>query len=370
MFLTGAGEGPGHADGSKSHPPRGARGKTGTMRWVDDRTSLAPRRTVGACLFDALLRAVSRVGRLHPDAALARHGVEQEANVPYLGSESNDHLLDVFRPADATSPPRFRRYHGPPWPIVLYVHGGGFANLSKDTHWLMALAFARRGFVVFNIGYRLAPKHRYPAAIEDVCRAFSWVIANAGRYGGDTSRVVLAGESAGANLVTSLAVALAYERPEPFAREAFATGISPRAVLPACGVFQVTDILRLKRRKPRMSSFIVDRLLEVEHAYLGSGPHAGPLDLADPLLVIERGDSPARPLPPFFLPVGTKDPLLPDTRRLAEALRRLGVEAEEAYYPGELHAFHALVTRAPARRCWADTFRFLDRHVPQPAADE
>jgi acetyl esterase len=228
----------------------------------------------------------------------------------------------------------------------------------------MALAFARRGFVVFNVSYRLAPRHRYPAAIEDVCDAFTWVAANAGRFGGDLSRLVVAGESAGANLAASLAIALAYERPEPFARRAFETCVVPRAVVPACGVFQVSDLGRLKRRKPHMSAFITDRLLEIEHAYLGAGPWPHGLDLADPVCFFEAGAEPARPLPPFFLPVGTRDPLLPDTRRLGAALRALGGEAEERYYPGELHAFHALVMRSVSRGCWRDTFDFLARHVP------
>lgn len=330
-----------------------------------DRFGLDARRYVGAALIDGFLSAASRMGRLHPHAKPARHAVEHLTDIPYLESNRKEHLLDVYRPVHPTfaSPPPYRRYSGPPWPIVFYVHGGGFRVLSKDTHWIMGLAFARRGFVVFNVSYRLAPKDRYPAAIEDVCRAFSWVMANAERYGGDPSRVVLAGESAGANLVASLALTLAYERPEPFAREAFATGVVPKAVLPACGVFQVSDMHRLKRRKPRMSTFIADRLLEVEHAYLGRGPHGISLDLADPLVVFERRQKPDRPLGPFFLPVGTKDPLLPDTRRLALALRDLGVEAKESYYPGELHAFHAMVLRSSARRCWTDTFEFLDRHI-------
>ena len=68
-------------------------------------------------------------------------------------------------------------------------------------------------------------------------------------------------------------------------------------------------------------------------------------------------------IPPFFLPVGTKDPLLPDTRRLGEALTKMGVEAETEYYPGELHAFHAFVMRKNAQKCWRDTFAFLDKHV-------
>lgn len=325
------------------------------------------RTVLGAAFVDRFFHSIPRVARLHPMAKPERHLVEHLSDIRYFEGDSRDHLLDVWRPLAHTDaePPPHRRYSGPPWPIVFYVHGGGFRILPKDTHWVMALSFARRGFLVFNVSYRLAPKHRYPSAIEDVCRAFAWVMKNAASYGGDTSRVVLAGESAGANLVTSLAVSLSYERPEPFAKLAFDTGVSPRAVLPACGVFQVSDIERLKRRKPSMSAFIADRLREVEHAYLGRGPWDCSLDLADPVHVFERGDPRARPLPPFFLPVGTKDPLLPDTRRLGEALRGLGTEVELQYYPGEFHAFHAFVMREVARKCWGDTFRFLDRHVPE-----
>lgn len=315
------------------------------------------RRYVGAFLVDGFFNGASRLGLLHPQAKPERHSVEKIADIRYFDGHGHtkEHLLDVWRPTD---PPPAEGL-----PIVFYVHGGGFRILSKDTHWIMALGFSRRGFLVFNVSYRLAPKHRFPCAVEDVCRAFTWVVENAARFGGNTSRLVLAGESAGANLVTSLAVALSYRRDEPFARAAFDTGVTPRAVVPACGVFQVSDLHRLKRRKPKMSTFIADRLHEVETAYLGAGPYDHSLDLADPLVVFERGEKPDRAIPPFFLPVGTKDPLLPDTRRLGEALRKLGGEAEEKYYPGELHAFHALVMRPNARRCWKDTFDFLQRHV-------
>jgi acetyl esterase len=336
------------------------------------RLGVEARRTVGALLVDGFFNGASRIGRLHPRAKPERHSVEKIPDVRYFEGHGHlkEHLLDVWRPTQATRGSAVQHRHaGPPWPVVFYVHGGGFRILSKDTHWIMALGFARRGFVVFNVSYRLAPRHRFPCAIEDVCRAFAWVAENAGRFGGDPSRIVLAGESAGANLVTSLAVALSYRRDEPFAQAAFDTGITPRAVVPACGVFQVSDMQRLKRRKPKMSAFIADRLDEVESAYLGPGPHGHSLDLADPVHVFERGARPDRAIAPFFLPVGTKDPLLPDTRRLGAALRNLGVEAEEQYYPGELHAFHALVMRETARRCWSDTFRFLERHVP-PRPDD
>jgi acetyl esterase len=323
------------------------------------------RRYLGSAAVDGFFNGLSRVARLHPQARPERHAVEHLRDIRYLDSAMSEHLLDVYRPLPSQANEQGVRRTGPPWPMVFYVHGGGFRILSKDTHWVMGLGFARRGYVVFNVDYRLAPKHRFPSAIDDVCRAFSWVMKNAARFGADPSRVVLAGESAGANLAASLAVTLAYEREELFAREAYATGVVPKAVVPACGVFQVSDLARLKKRKPGMSPFIADRLAEVESAYLGEGASACSRDLADPLLVFERGEAPSRPLPPFFLPVGTRDPLLPDTRRMAVALRGLGVDAVDAYYAGEVHAFHAFVMRENARRCWRDTFDFLDQHVPE-----
>lgn len=319
----------------------------------------AVRRRVGAAAIDGFFNGVSRIAKLHPKARPASHGVEHLRDIRYVeGSTMREHLLDVWRPIQ-------REGERKPLPVVFYIHGGGFRILSKDTHWVMGLAFARRGYVVFNLSYRLAPQHPYPAAVEDVFAAFEWVAKHAAEYGGDTSRMVLAGESAGANLATSLSIALAYERPEEYAKRVFATGITPTAAVPACGVFQVSDLMRLKRRRPELWPFVTDRLAEVESSYLGPEPRAHSLDLADPLVFLERGEKPVRPLPPFFLPVGTKDPLLDDTRRLQAALHGLGVEAETAFYPGEPHAFHAFVMRKNAQQCWRDTFSFLDRHVTQ-----
>ena len=96
----------------------------------------------GAFVVDNFFRIASRAGRLHPHARPARHHVEVIRDIPYLeGSKLPEHRLDVWRPTDKKGP----------FPVLLYVHGGGFRILSKDTHWIMALAFARRGFVVFNI---------------------------------------------------------------------------------------------------------------------------------------------------------------------------------------------------------------------------
>jgi acetyl esterase len=127
-------------------------------------------------------------------------------------------------------------------------------------------------------------------------------------------------------------------------------------------MLQVSDPARFARRK-KLPRFIADRIDEVAEAYLFGHDHATPaeLELADPLRVVERGDAPARPLPPFFAAVGTADPVLDDTRRLQAALDKAGIENEVHYYPREPHAFHALVFRKAARDCWKATFSFLDR---------
>lgn len=337
-----------------------------TDRATDARPDLRDslRRRVGALFVDNFFRTMASAGRLHPLSRPERHGVEILRDIPYDAGGAHDLRLDVYRPTD-----RAERL-----PVVLYVHGGGFRILSKDTHWIMGLAFSRRGYLVFNIDYRLGPRHPYPAAIQDCCAALRWVAANAARYGGDLDRVAFAGESAGGNLVTSLAVATSYARPEPWARAAWDTGLSARAVVPACGLLQVSDPGRFARRKSKMSAFVQDRINEVTASYLGRGRAGAPgdldLDLADPLVVFERGERPERPLPPFFVPVGTRDPLLDDSRRLKSALDRLGATCDVRYYPGEMHAFHALVWRKNARQCWADTFAFLDRHVGGRVEDD
>ncbi|HTR49920.1 MAG TPA: alpha/beta hydrolase [Kofleriaceae bacterium] len=303
----------------------------------------------------AFFESLATVGRLHPAASPKRNGVEVERDVMY-GPHGEHNRLDIYRPV-----------HRPgPWPMVLYVHGGAFHLLSKDTHWLMGLVFARFGYLVVNISYRLAPKHPYPAAIADTCAAYRWMLDHARALGGDPTRVVVAGESAGGNLVTSLALATCTPRPEPWARAVYDTGVVPRAAMPFCAILQVSDAERFGRRK-KLAFWVDGMLRDAGASYLHGLPRSPSpaTELADPLLLVERAQQQpfARPLPPFFAPVGTRDPLLDDTRRLEKALAALGVPCEARYYPGGIHAFHALVWDPVARRCWRDALAFLDRHV-------
>lgn len=322
------------------------------MTW---RAGLARRARSAAA--DAMFRGAAALGALHPAARPARYGVEVERDVGY-GDDPRWHVLDVYRPV-----------HRPgPWPVVFYVHGGGFHLLSKDTHWLMGLVFARHGYLVVNISYRLAPRHPFPAALEDTCAAYRWLAANVARLGGDPARVALAGEPAGGNLVTALALTACQPRAEPWARAVYDTGLVPRAALPFCAILEVSRPERFAQRRP-LPRWIDGMIRDTSASYLRG--HASAPPLADPLRLLEAageaageaGVELARPLPAFFAPVGTRDPLLDDTRRLEKALAALNVPCEARYYPGGIHAFHALVWDPAARRCWRDALAFLDRHM-------
>ena len=105
---------------------------------------------------------------------------------------------------------KVRIYRGapskPPAPAVVYCHAGGFALGNLDTDHRQCLELARRGrCTVISVDYRLAPEHPYPAALDDAIAALHWVAANATELGVDAGRLALAGSSAGAALVASMA---------------------------------------------------------------------------------------------------------------------------------------------------------------------
>jgi acetyl esterase len=312
----------------------------------------AARLKAGQLLVESIYKGLAGTARRTPAARPHLHGLDRLEDIAYTSTGSPDHVLDVWRPKNAVGS----------LPVVLYIHGGSFRILSKDSHWIMAVAFARAGYVVASINYRLSPKHRYPAAIEDACAAYRFVVDHITAYGGDPERMVVAGESAGGNLALGVTLAACYEREEPWARAVFDTGVVPTATIPFCAILQVSDARRFSRNRTRpLSPWVQDRFDEVADSYLGGlvDHQPGHHDLADPLVFLERGERPHRPLPRMFAPVGTGDLLVQDTRRLKVALDALGVPCTPAYYPREPHAFQAFVWRPQARQCWRDTISWL-----------
>jgi acetyl esterase len=298
-------------------------------------------------MIQAFFEGLSKVGRIHPQASLRRHGVECIRDVPYRNTGLSAHKLDIYRPTAGSRPMR----------VLVYVHGGGFRILSKETHWIFGLMFARAGFLVFSLNYRLGSAHPFPAPLEDVLAAIGWVRSHARDFGGDGGRMVLAGDSAGANLVTAATCCLCFDRREPVADSLRDLDIELRAVLPACGILDVSDPEARFARRP-MRPFYQNRLRAIAASYVPSGPSVFS-ELANPIKILEAKPPLTRPMPRFFATVGTSDPLLEDSERLSAALKQFGPEHEVRFYLGEPHAFQALLYRPQAKVCWQDTERFL-----------
>lgn len=302
----------------------------------------------------ATLQGVMALTKNLPHAKARRTSSFVIKNIPYRAGGDSAHFLDVIRYGTSADVQ----------PALLYIHGGGFAVCSKETHEIITYAYARMGFTVFSINYRLMPEHRFPAAFHDSCEALLWVMEHASSYGADAGRLVVAGESAGGNL--SLAVTLASCLRDPndaVAQRVFDAAPQIRAAIPACGVLQVSGISRLWRSRPQN---VVTRLVlrAMQDDYLPKvNDLRAPAIWADPLLLAERAEF-ERPLPPMFTFCGTDDVLLDDTERLMRALDRRKVPHVGVTVPDEGHAFHAMVWKPSAQSIWRQQRTFLHDYVP------
>ncbi|MBF0451432.1 MAG: alpha/beta hydrolase [Candidatus Magnetomorum sp.] len=307
--------------------------------------------------FEQIFASLGWVSDYQPAIRQARSNCLIYENIPYGPVEGRANLLDIYRPK--------KQYDL--MPILICIHGGGFTTCSKETHRAVALGYAGRGYLVFNINYRLAPKYRYPCALEDVCRAYEWIVQNAHQYGGNISKLAIAGESAGGNLTLALALACCYETNIDAAQRAWNTGITPKAIKVLCGLLQVSNPERLKAERSNISfmeQFHLNVAKDVSIAYLGKNFRTFHEDraLADPLLLLSSDKMPDRQLPVIFAMVGENDILLSDTQRLEKTLIEKNIPHDVHYYPNEDHAFHLLFWKEQARQAWRDGFRFLSKY--------
>lgn len=117
-----------------------------------------------------------------------------------VGPDGDDLSLRIYVPLGDSPAPR---------PVVVFAHGGGFVFCDLDTHDELCRSMAQAvDAVVVSVDYRLAPEHRAPAALEDMYAAVLWVADNVATYGGDPTRIAVAGDSAGGNLAATVCLAL------------------------------------------------------------------------------------------------------------------------------------------------------------------
>ena len=278
-------------------------------------------------------------------------------NVSYLPDDSYAHQLDIYRPRNIARPR----------PVIMYIHGGGFSMCSKDTHQGVAFAYADNGYIVVNVNYRLSPKYRYPAALEDIGHAWQWILKNAEQYGGDPERIIVAGESAGGNLTLALAAACCYPITDPVAEFIRDAGSVPKSIMVLCGMLQVSDPFHLKNVCPPINPISrkinISIARDVSRSYLGPEYNKIHPDrmLADPLLIMESGLELDRLFPVTYAMAGNHDILVDHTRRLEKVLNSTQIPHQVSYFPGQGHAFHLLGLSKQAGIFWKENLAFLAR---------
>lgn len=207
-----------------------------------------------------------------------------------------------------------------PFPAVILVHGGGWnagdksGGPKKNAYMVpMQEPLQRAGFAWFSINYRLAPKNRFPANLEDVQTAIRWVKAHAAEYHLDPKRIAISGESAGGHLV-ALAVVKADER----------TRVA--AAVPFYGVFDMAAMQPVGG--PVRPNF--EGLFGHDAAV---DPAQRALREASPITYVKAG------LPPFLLVHGTVDDRVPPAQsdQFQAKLQAAGVKCDLIKIPGGVH---------------------------------
>ena len=133
----------------------------------------------------------SRSDRIRDEAIPLPQGVTEHRNISY-GSHGSWNLLDVCYPEGT----------GEALPTIVSIHGGGYVYGSKEIYRRYCMDMARRGFAVVNFNYRLAPKWKFPTPLYDTNAVMEWICRNATHYHLDPSRIILVGDSAGAQLAS------------------------------------------------------------------------------------------------------------------------------------------------------------------------
>ena len=217
-----------------------------------------------------------------------------------------------------------------PQPAMLYLHGGGWVAGDLETHAGVCGALASAsGCAVFALDYRRPPEHPFPGPIRDARDALAWLAREGGRLGIDAGRLVLAGDSAGANLAAACLV-------EP--------GGPPVALqLLICPILDLPRTTGSRVRFGRGFFLDPDQLAADAEDYLAGA------DPADPLVSPLRAQAWSH-LPPTLIHAAACDPFRDEAVAYAERLEAAGVAARATAHPGMIHYFYALPRAIPYAR--------------------
>ncbi|MBY0562391.1 MAG: alpha/beta hydrolase [Hyphomicrobium sp.] len=237
-------------------------------------------------------------------------------------------------------------------PLLIYLHFGGCVLGDLDTcHTACSIISERSGCLVLSVAYRLAPEHRFPAALEDTLAAFRWVRANAQSIGADPNRVAVGGDSAGGYLALAASLSLRDQQQD----------------MP-CLQLLIYPVVDMDRRAMPITPF--DRnypLSRSDMIWFAEQYMRSPGDADDPRCSVGRAKS-LSGLPPTIMVHAGNDLLLAEGLALSDRLAREGNHVTTLNYPSLPHAFTAMSGGVPrAREALVEIANTLSAHIKASA---
>jgi len=211
-------------------------------------------------------------------------------------------------------------------PVLVFFHGGGWVIGDLDSHDVVCRKLADEGqLIVISVDYRLAPEHKFPAAVDDAITATKWIADHASRFGIDASRLMVGGDSAGGNLATVVAIA---------ARDGGGPAIAGQVL-----IYPVTDFAMThpSHHDPETSFLLTHSVIRwFRDHYLN-----GTADVHDWRASPVRAKTLIGLPPAYVLTVGG-DPLRDEGDEYARLLKEAGVPVTSRHFPGQFHGFFTM----------------------------
>ncbi|MGW9564588.1 alpha/beta hydrolase fold domain-containing protein [Rhodococcus hoagii] len=270
----------------------------------------------------------------------------------------DDAYLDVYFPAESGGATHAL-------PTVIWTHGGAWISGHRTNCATYYELIAAAGFTVVSLDYSLGPRHRYPTAVEQLRDAHAYILANAERLHVDPDRIVLAGDSAGAQLTSQLATMAtdaAYAR--AIGIESALRPEQLRGVVLNCGIYEVTDMVG----GPGILGWGTSESI---WAYTGTK------DVANSRAVAEMSTlrHVTADFPPTYISGGNADGLTEkQSKALAVKLTDLGVDVTTLFYPDDhepplAHEYQFDLDNADGRHALDRTIEFLRKHTGDAPVD-
>jgi acetyl esterase len=272
---------------------------------LQSRGLVAPDRTQAP--LSEVRAAVDRIGAFLGEGSVA---LERERDLSLPGPHGQVPCR-LYLPDDVEKPP-----------LLVYAHGGGFMQGSLPSWDALLRGLVRQsGVAALSVDYRLSPEHRFPVAFEEIVAMIRLAAREGARLGIDPTRLAVGGDSAGANLALAAALAL---------RDAGEHAL--RFMLLIYGVYSTDTESASWQRFGRGAGLSQTQMRWIWETYLERPDQQNDWRAA-PMIAEPAG------LPPAHLIVGSLDPLLDDSDRLAVRLRQAGVPCELTVYDGLNHGF-------------------------------